>query len=61
MTEPAKYLTTKQVAQMLEVSEDLLYRLRKKRSGGPPWQRIGGRIRYPRPALEEWDRDSTHP
>ncbi len=53
------FLTPKQLAQLLNLSEKTLERMRKDGSG-PPFTKIGNkRIRYSIPKLETWLKERT--
>jgi excisionase family DNA binding protein len=58
-TERPTYLTTAQVAARLAVSETTLMRWRE-RDEGPPWKRIGDRIRYDSAGLDAWLASRPH-
>lgn len=47
------YLTSKDVAAALDVSQITVSRWRKK-GYGPAWLKIGGVFRYPRAEFEAW-------
>lgn len=47
------YLTSKDVAAALDVSQITVSRWRKK-GYGPVWLKIGGVFRYPRTEFEAW-------
>src|SRR5215467_11052732 len=52
----AAYLTPKEVADMLRVSEKSIYRWAKD-DPSMPMLRLGGTVRFPRERLERWLRD----
>ena len=54
------FLTSKDVADMLKVSEATLSRWRAAEPlQGPPFVKIEGSIRYPREAMQKWLDDRT--
>jgi len=55
-TQVAAYLTTKEVADLLRVSEKSVYRWAKD-DPSMPMLRLGGTVRFPRERLERWLRD----
>lgn len=55
----SKFLSTKQAAAFLELSEDHLYRLRRQPGKGPPYRRHGRLIRYAVRDLELWDAEQV--
>jgi len=52
----AVYLTPKEVADLLRVSEKSIYRWAKD-DPSMPMLRLGGTVRFPRERLERWLRD----
>lgn len=50
------YLTTAQVAEMLQLSAKSVYRL-SKADPTMPMLKLGGTVRFPRERLERWLRD----
>jgi excisionase family DNA binding protein len=48
-----EYLTTKEVAQLLRLKPRTLKKWRSQKQG-PPFVRLGNRVRYPRKPLDEW-------
>lgn len=55
-----KYLTTKEVADLLGITEDFAYRLRKQPGKGPRWMRIGGKVLYPKIEVDKWMEGALH-
>jgi excisionase family DNA binding protein len=53
----AEYLTTKQVADLLQVTERTVEKWRERRDG-PPYSRLGSLIRYSRTEVEKWVADN---
>lgn len=49
-----RYLTTKQAAEVLELPEDYVYRLRRIPGKGPRYFKHGGKVRYERGDLMNW-------
>jgi len=47
------WMTAKEAAEMMKVSEAFLLRRRRKRLS-PPWYKLGRAVRYKRQDLEEW-------
>jgi len=56
--ETERMLTTREVADMLGVTYQFMYELRRK-GEGPDWVRIGHHIRYPREAIQRFITDNT--
>lgn len=48
------YLRTKEVARLLGLSPQTLYRLRKKHNAGPPWIKCGHLVLYPKSDFDIW-------
>jgi excisionase family DNA binding protein len=53
------YLTAKQAADYLNVTENALAKLRLA-GGGPPFVRLGRRIRYGQGAIDSWIHSRTY-
>lgn len=52
------YLTSPQLAAVLDVHEMTLSRWRKV-GMGPEWIKVGGRFRYPRAGVQRWIEQTT--
>lgn len=55
-----KYLSTKEAADFLELSEDHIFRLRHRPGEGPRWYRHGGKVRYALSDLHIWLVSTSH-
>jgi len=49
-----RFVPPKKAAEILHLSTQVLYRLRKRNGAGPPWKKFGGRVGYLREELEAW-------
>lgn len=54
-----KFMTTKEVAQLLNCSHRTLENFRQ-RGCGPPWYRFGKMVRYKLPEVLDWSEQSIH-
>lgn len=57
---PARYLTERQVAPILQVTPRCLQAWRQ-RGEGPPWHRMGRLVRYREDAVLEWAQRQRQP
>lgn len=55
-----KLLLEKEVAEFLQVSEEML-KYHRKRNTGPPFVRVGTLIRYRREDIEKWLEERREP
>ena len=54
LTDRTQILVTKQVAELIQRSEDWVIRARAVPKEGPPFYRVGGRIFYDRGDVVQW-------
>ena len=59
LTTPPRFLDTAQVAELTGLAEQTLVNWRCTRRAGPPFVRLGARVRYEREALEKWLAEQT--
>lgn len=59
---PGDWMDSKELARLLEVPERTPQDWRNRRVGlGPPWYKIGGKVRYKRADVAAWIAANTHP